>query len=419
MSRRSGLVALLGVSVLAYTGTRVMAIAVPWFVLVTTGSAVQTGLVAAFELAPYVAVKALAGPLVDRVGQRRVSVVADLASALVVAAIPVLHHLGALGLPVLLALVAVAGGLRGPGDTAKHTAVPFVADIAGVPLERVTGLAGAVERGSGLVAPAVAAAAITLVGPPAAIALTAACFALSAVVGRIGLPAELDHPIGDVAEADEPYRRRLLTGWRFLRSDRLLFTLVIMIMITNLLDIAKSTVLLPVWAHDTGLGVAAIGLVLTSMAACSMISSLLASWRGDRLPRRLTYFVAFAIAGPPPFLVLAMDPPLWVVVVTYAISGLASGLLNPMIGAIFFERIPRRLVGRVGALADAVAWAAMPLGGLVASGLIALAGLSGAFAIAGVAYALATMIPAIAAKASFERPVVETPEAGELASIER
>ena len=42
-----GVVTLLGVSALAYTGTRVMAIAVPWFVLVTTGSAAQTGLVRA------------------------------------------------------------------------------------------------------------------------------------------------------------------------------------------------------------------------------------------------------------------------------------------------------------------------------------------------------------------------------------
>ena len=72
-------------------------------VLVTTGSAAQTGLVAAFELAPYVAVKALAGPLVDRIGQRRVSVVADLASAIVIVAIPLLHSLDALGLRVRLA----------------------------------------------------------------------------------------------------------------------------------------------------------------------------------------------------------------------------------------------------------------------------------------------------------------------------
>ncbi|WP_344802403.1 MFS transporter [Microlunatus ginsengisoli] len=410
MSGRGSIAALLGISALAYTGTRVMAIAVPWFVLVTTGSATQTGLVAAFELAPYVGVKALAGPVIDRLGQRRVSVLADLASAVVIAAIPALHQLGLLGLPVLLALVAIGGALRGPGDTAKHTAVPFLADLAGVPLERVTGLAGAIERGSGLVGPAAAAALIAVAGPPGAIALTAACFAVSAVAGRLGLPAALDHRSdpGDPGEAGESYRSRLRAGWRFLRGDRLLLTLVIMIMVTNLLDVAKMSVLLPVWAHSTGRGVAAIGLVLSCTAACSVLSSLFASWRGDRLPRRTTYFVAFAIAGPPPFLVLALNAPLPVVAATYAVAGLASGLLNPMLGAIFFERTPRPMVGRVDALAGAIAWAGMPLGGLVASALIALAGLSGAFAIAGIAYALATLLPALAAKASFDRPVLES-----------
>ena len=276
-----------------------------------------------------------------------------------------------------------------------------MADDAGVPLERVTGLSGAIDRGSGLVAPALAAGLIAWVGPSGSLALTAACFALGAAIGRAGLPAGLDR------QADggpvEPYRRRLSEGWRFLRRDRLLFTLVTMIMVTNLLDVAKTSVLLPVWAHDNGRGVASIGLLLTCMAGCSMISSLLASWQGDRLPRRLTYFVAFAIAGPPPFIVLALDLPLWAIAATYCVAGLASGLLNPMIGAIFFERIPRPLVGRVGALADATAWAAMPFGGLVAAGLIALAGLSGAFAIAGIAYALATLVPAVAARASFDR----------------
>jgi MFS family permease len=407
VSARAGrreIAALLVVSALAYTGTRVMAIAVPWFVLVSTGSAMKTGLVAAVELAPYVLVKALTGPLVDRLGQRRVSVVADLTSAVLVAAIPLLHHAGLLPFPALLVLVGLAGAVRGPGDTAKHTAVPLVADDAGLPLERVTGLAGAIERGSGLVAPAAAAGMIGLVGPSGAIAVTAVCFLVSALVGRLGLPGRLD-PAGEPGPAI-PYGRQLAEGWRFLRDDRLLFNLVGMIMVTNLLDVAKTTVLLPVWARDTGLGVTAISVVLTVMAGTSMISSLYAGWRGDRLPRRLTYFVAFAIAGPPPFIVLALDPPFAAVVATYAVAGLASGLLNPMLGAIFFERIPRPLVGRVGALADATAWAAMPLGGLVAASLIAIAGLSGAFAVAGIAYGLATLVPALVARHDFDRPPI-------------
>lgn len=90
------------------TGTRVSAVALPWFVLVTTGSATQTGLVAFFEMAPYVVVEALTGPLVDRVGPRTVSWSTDLASA-TAAAVPLLHALHLLSFPLLLALVAVIG----------------------------------------------------------------------------------------------------------------------------------------------------------------------------------------------------------------------------------------------------------------------------------------------------------------------
>lgn len=399
---RAAAATLLAVIALADTGTRVMAIAVPWFVLVSTGSATQTGLVAAFELAPYVLAKALGGPLVDRLGQRRVSIAADLASAVLIGCIPVLQLAGALSLPVLLVLVAGAGAVRGPGDTAKHTQIPLLADRTGWPLERLTGLAGAIERGSGLVAPGVAAGLIAATSAPAAIAATSACFGLSAVLSACGLPAE--RPPAATTPAGTGYLSRLRAGWSFLVADRLLFGLVLMIMVTNLLDVAKTSVLLPVWARDSGAGVAGIGLLLTVMAGCSMVSSLLASWLGARLPRRLTYFAAFAVAGPPPLVALALDLPLPALVAVYGAAGFASGVLNPLLGAIFFERIPRPLLGRVGALANAVAWSAMPLGGLVAAGLIALAGLSGALGVAAVGYALATLLPALLGRASFERP---------------
>jgi MFS family permease len=418
MTGRNGPVAgLLALIALANTGTRMMAIAVPWFVLVSTGSATRTGLVAAFELAPYVLAKALGGPVVDRLGQRRVSIAADLASAATIGLIPLSHALDALSLPLLLALVAVAGALRGPGDTGKHTSVPIVADRAGLPLERLTGLSGAMERGSGLVAPVVAALMIGVTGPAGAIGITAVCFAVCAAVGWAGLPAGPDNADtwpGPDSRAHPSYLRRLGDGWRFLTGDRLLLSLVLMIMVTNLFDVAKTSVLLPVWAREEGHGVSAIGLLLTGMAAFSMLSSLVASWLGRRLPRRITYFTAFAFAGPPPFIALALDLPLWAVMVVYCVAGLASGLLNPMLGAMLFERIPRPLLGRVGALADALAWSAMPLGGLIAAALIALTGLSGALGLAAAGYALAIVLPALATRSSFEPPTPTESGAAEL-----
>lgn len=399
---RRPLIALLVVSTLAYVGTRVSAIAIPWFVLATTNSPTATGLVAACELGPYVVAKALGGPIVDRIGQRKVSIVADLVSALVIGAIPILHAVDRLPLPVLLGLVGVAGLLRGPGDNAKHTAVPLVAEIAEVPLERATGFFGAIERGSGLIAPGVAAGMITVFGPPGAIAVTAACFGLTTVLVTIFLPATFD----DSAEPADPsgYFAQLRDGFRFLVRDRLLLMLVLMIAVTNLIDVAKTSVLLPVWAQRADHGVESISLLLTCMAAFSTVSSLLASWLGTRLPRKLTYFAAFLIAGPGPYIVLGLDWPVGRIALVYCVCGFASGFLNPMLGAIFYERIPRPLLGRVSGLSDATAWSGMPFGGLVAAGLLALVGLSPTFFVLAGCYLVATIVPGLLSRDLFDRP---------------
>ncbi|MGW1148914.1 MFS transporter, partial [Streptomyces sp. NPDC002454] len=79
-----GVLAALAVSL---TGTRISAIALPWFTLATTGSATGAGLVAFAEMAPYVVVKAFSGPLVDRAGPRTVSWTTDLVSAAAAAAV--------------------------------------------------------------------------------------------------------------------------------------------------------------------------------------------------------------------------------------------------------------------------------------------------------------------------------------------
>lgn len=411
--RRTPLLALLAVSTITHVGTRVSAIAIPWFVLAITGSPTLTGLVAACELGPYVVCKALGGPLTDRLGQRRVSMVADLGSAAVMGAIPLLHHLHLLPLGVLLSLVAVTGALRGPGDNAKHTAVPLVTDLAQWPLERSTGLFGAIERGSGLVAPGVAAVMITVFSAPGAIAVTAGCFACSAVLVAAFLPRCLDGPSTDddqvVArpvggETPTGYLHQLREGFTFLRRDRLLVLLVLMIMVTNLIDVAKTSVLLPVWAQRGDHGVEAMSLLLTCMAGFSMVSSLLASWIGHRLPRKATYFLCFLVAGPMPYVVLGLDWAVWQIAGVYCVAGFASGFLNPLLGAIFFERIPRPLLGRVGGLADATAWAGMPLGGLVAGGLVALVGLSPAFFVLGGIYLATTVITGLLAGDRFDRP---------------
>ncbi|MEW2492955.1 MFS transporter [Streptomyces nodosus] len=390
------LVGVLAAMAVSLTGTRISAVALPWFVLVTTGSATQTGLVAFCEMTPYVVVKALTGPLVDRLGPRTVSWTTDLASATAAAAVPLFHALGLLSFPLLLALVTLIGAVRGPGDLAKHVMVPEASERAGVPLERATGLSGVTERLASTIGPAAGGSLVALLGPLAGLAVNAGCFALGSLIIKLALPRDMGHTADDAPAQDgtaEPgYWRRFAEGFTFLRGEPLLLTVIVTVGITNLLDAGFTTVLLPVWAKDSGSGPTAIGLVGSVTGAAAVGGSLIAATAAHRLRRRLVFFAGFLLAGAPRFLVLASGAPMGAVLAVFAVSGFGAGFLNPVLGAVLFERVPRRMLGRVNALGDSLAWAGIPLGGLVAGAVVASFGLVPALLAGGSAYFLTTTL---------------------------
>ncbi|MYV44347.1 MFS transporter [Streptomyces sp. SID2888] len=390
------LVGVLAAMAVSLTGTRISAVALPWFVLVTTGSATQTGLVAFCEMTPYVVVKALTGPLVDRWGPRTVSWTTDLASATAAAAVPLLHALGLLSFPLLLVLVTLIGAVRGPGDLAKHVMVPEASERAGVPLERATGLSGVTERLASTIGPAAGGSLVALLGPLAGLAVNAGCFALGSLIIKLALPRHMGHAADDAPAQDgtaEPgYWRRFGEGFTFLRGEPLLLTVIVTVGITNLLDAGFTTVLLPVWAKDSGSGPTAIGLVGSVTGAAAVGGSLIAAMAAHRLRRRLVFFAGFLLAGAPRFLVLASGAPMGAVLAVFAVSGFGAGFLNPVLGAVLFERVPRRMLGRVNALGDSLAWAGIPLGGLVAGAVVASFGLVPALLAGGSAYFLTTTL---------------------------
>lgn len=388
---RRALVAWLLADALALTGTRLAAVALPWLVLTTTGSPTAAGLVAFAELAPLVVAKVLSGPVIDRLGARRVAVSCDAASAVTVLAVPVLHHLDRLSFPVLLVLVSATGALRGPADAARHSLVPVLAATTGQPLERVTGLASTVERTSSLAGAAAAAGLVALVGAADALVVNAAGLGLAAAALGLGGRSLADR--GPVEDDAGGYVLRLRAGWRFLRGEPVVLALTVMIAFTNLLDVALSTVLLPVWAVETGAGVGAVGLLLAVMSGTSVVGSLVAATWADRMPRFAVYVVAFLVCGLPRFVVLAWSGTTSAPVLVMAVAGLASGFLNPVVGAVFFERIPTPLVGRVSAMSTAVAWGLMPFGGLLGSALLGLLDLSAALLVAGLLYLAVTLAP--------------------------
>jgi hypothetical protein len=274
--------------------------------------------------------------------------------------------------------------------------VPEAAERSRVPLERATGLSGVTERLAATVGPAAGGSLVALLGPLTGLVVNAACFTLGSVIVALTLPRgmgraaeEVPLPEGELAPG---YWRRFGAGGRFLRGEPLLLTVLAMVGITNLLDAAFTTVLVPVWAERSGNGPAVIGLNSGVGGAAAVVGSLAAAALAHRMRRRVAFFGGFLLAGAPRFLILASGAPMWAVLVVFATSGFGAGFVNPILGALSFERVPRPLLGRVNALGDALAWAGIPLGGLIAGAAVTSFGLVPVLLLGGAAYFLTTHV---------------------------
>jgi MFS family permease len=376
------------------TGTAMSAVAVPWLVLVITGSAADTGIVGFAQMAPYVTLQALAGPIVDRIGLRRTFFLGNTVAAIAMSAIPVLHAAGKLDLGALAGLVAVAGAVRGLADCASAPLVPALAKLGNVPYERATGLNSGAGRAALLIGMPAAGALIAVVGPSAVVLIDGISFGVGAVILAAFVPSSIGRaePAAS-AMTLRSYATDLIEGLRFLRADRLLLGLAITSTLTNLLDQALTSVLLPVWAHDRVHRAIAIGLVGGVLGVGLLGGVVVGAWLGPRLPRRLIYSVGMLVAASPPFFALAAWASLPPVLPIVLICGVAGGVLNPISGAVMYERIPSRLQARVLGAVKASAWLGIPFGSLFGGLVTQAAGLTTALVLSGALMLLVTLGP--------------------------
>ena len=410
---RFGFTALLAAEAVSRAGSRMSFLAVPWFVWVTTHSPALMGVVGFAEMLPYVLTQAFGGPLFDRIGAKRTSVLGDRVAVGSVAAIPLLAGVDRLAFWVLLILVAVTGVARGAADNAKTVLLPEL--IGALPTERATGLHDGVARLATLIGAPLGGVLIGVFSAEVVLLIDAATFAFAALVIGWFVPRRPAAAVSSPAS----YLTSLRQGFGWLRRDRLILGITGMLFITNLADQALNAVLIPLWAAQVTGSALTAGVVAGALGLGALAGSFVLAALGPRLPRRWTFGICFLVLGAPRCLVFAFVHHLPTVVVVVLVTGIAAGALNPILGAVAYERIPADLLARVFGAVGALAWAGIPLGGLVAGALVPPLGLSGAFVAMGAIYFLATLAPFFGAswRQMDRRPATRTDPETEPATV--
>ena len=382
--RRMPLYALYTADAISLTGNAVAQIAIPWYVLTTTGSATLTALVVFFNFVPIVLAAFFGGVVVDRLGFRAASIAADLASSAAVAAIPLLATTVGVEIWQLMILVFAGALLDAPGATARAALFPDVVALAGVPMERASGLRSGVQQGAQLIGAPLGGVLVAAVGATAALWIDAASFLVSAALVLLLVP----RPHHEAQALRGRFFAELGEGLRFIWSRRLVRAIVLMVLLSNLIE-APGSVVLAVFARDEYGSAADFGLLVGALGGAALAGALGYSLVGHRLPRRKTFLVCFA-GVPIGYLALAAQPTLPVAIAALVLAGFAAGPINPLLFTVQTEIVPTELRGRVFGAIRAGAWAAIPLGILLGGLLVSAIGAPATFLVMGVL--LATVV---------------------------
>jgi DHA3 family tetracycline resistance protein-like MFS transporter len=336
------------------------------------------------------------GIAADRINQRTILIVTQLANLIAVAAVAALGVLGALRI-WHMAVAAAALGIAAAFFFPAYSAIlPRI--LPAEQLLAANGVEGVVrpvfQRAVG---PAVAGVVVGATIPALGAVVVAALLAVSLLLLVVGKPPA--KTIAHEPDHERPHMLRdLRDGFVFvLGTPWLLWTLLFASMFV-LVVLGPIEVLLPFIAKDRFRdGAQMYGFILAFFGVGSAVGALAVS--SGRLPRRyLTVMMAMWGLGSIPLVVFGFTSSFPLMAVATLAIGFTDGAGMVIWGTLLQRRIPTAMLGRVSSLDFFVSLAFMPVSFAVVGPLSKVVGIQTIFLVAGIAPALLAGVAMYAAK---------------------
>jgi MFS family permease len=340
----SGLIA---ADIISTLGSEMTTVALPWFVLATTGSPARMGAVLAAEFAGLTLLGLASGRAATALGPRRTMLGSDLARGALIALIPVLFTLGWLSFGVILAIAFVVGGFFPAYQSSSRLIVAGLVEDDELRMTRTGGLLNAVNETASFLGPPLGGALVVLFGPGPVLLLDSASYGLAFLLIATLVPALKT----GVPQEDPSVRGGLRYLWRDRRLRRLIVGVGLWeIGFTALVATAPILALQLTGGLSGGVttggngGASVAGWLLGAYGAGSVAGGLVstrARGTGGRIP--VLAMVGLAAST----WVLLLPVPVWGRALAIAGTGVASGLFFPRFFASLTTQTPPELRARV------------------------------------------------------------------------
>ncbi|MEY2494567.1 MAG: hypothetical protein QOJ45_1059 [Verrucomicrobiota bacterium] len=386
-------------SAISDTGTWMQVMAQGWVMSSLTNQALMLGMVNFAAGIPTLALTMIGGSAADRYDKRMILIatqVVQIICALILGTLVMAGRIQIWHVVVLAAVLGVCIAFEMPAINALVPELVKKEEIAtAIALDR------SVFHGSRLVGPSLAGLFVAWWGAASAFFCNAVSF-IALIIAMMGLPAR----VKGTAEEEEQRRSGFKEGLRFVRGDRTILSMIMLIALTTIFVFPVLSVMLPLYVrNELHLGPDRMGWLMAISGTGSLLGSvgLLSVAR----PLRLKFMTGASLIVAIALFFLSRSNSFLLVACCMGTLAVALSLNFGLAGTIVQERSPGPLRGRVSAIFGLSFFGLMPIAGLMITGLSDWIGMRPALTVAAILYG----IGAVAVLTAAGRTVCECPDA--------
>jgi MFS family permease len=370
-------------SAISDTGTWMQVMAQGWVLSTLTDRALVLGMVNLAAGLPTLALTMIGGSAADRYDKRKILIATQVMQIMLATSIGLLVMSGRIEIWHIITFAALLGVAIAFEMPALSALVPEL--VRKDQIASAVALDRSVFHGSRLLGPSLAGICVAAWGAASAFFLNAFSF-VALIISMLLIPAR---KIG-TAEEEEQRRSGLMEGFRYVRKDRTILSLIGLIAMTTVFIYPVVSVMLPLYVRNLlSLGPERMGFLMAVAGTGSLVGSLglLSVAHGNRIRFIMGAVVVVACS------MFVMSRTSTFAVAACAMGAMAIGLATNfgLANTIVQERAPSHLRGRISAVFGLSFFGLMPIAGLVVTSLSDLIGMRSAMAVSAFVYAVGAL----------------------------
>src|SRR6266404_2135682 len=397
-------------SAISDTGTWMQVMAQAWVMSTLTNKAILLGMVNFAAGIPTLALTMIGGSVADRFDKRKILIVAQVVQIVLAMILGWLVMGGQIQIWHVMVMAALLGICIAFEMPAINALVPEL--VKRDEIATAIALDRSVFHGSRLVGPSIAGWMVSQWGAATAFFANAFSF-IALIIALLSIPPRKE----GTKEEEEQRRSGIMDGFRYVKSDRIMISMIALIALTTIFVFPVISVMLPLYVRNVlQLGPREMGWLMGVSGTGALAGAL--GLLSIAPKNRFRFMTGNAIAVAAALFSMAQSHSFWLTAISMGLLAIGLSMNFGLANTIVQERAPGPLRGRISAVFGLSFFGLMPIAGLVIPGVSDLIGMRTALGVASVAFGIgAFLVLSAAGRKVCDRPVTPVPEAEVAAPI--